>query len=292
MKIRPLYLLIIFLLILIAFELIYTKLIFSAERRAYVMGTPLRIKVFGSNSPHLARRALEEIKKIDRIFSKFAQESEVHLINKLAGQAPFEVSNETFECIKLADQISNLTRGAFDITLGHPNALVIDSDLKKIYLKKKGVEIDLGGIGKGFAVESARKLLLEKGAKSGMIDLRSSIAVFGSKTWKVGIQHPRDKEKLIGVVELSDGESLATSGDYERGKHIIDPRTGKPAQGCQSVTVIGRNGAETDALSTAVFVLGPREGMKLIEFLPEIEALIIDRSGKIIRSPGLALAKP
>ncbi|MEE8638562.1 MAG: FAD:protein FMN transferase [Candidatus Margulisiibacteriota bacterium] len=292
MKIRPLYLLLIFLLGLIAFEYTYTNLIFSAERKAYLMGTPVRVRVNGPNSPHLARRALWEIRKIDKTFSRFNPKSEISTINKLAGLAPLQASKDTFECIQLAARISKLSQGAFDITLGHPKELIINSNSRKIYLRKKGIEIDLGGIGKGYAAEAARKLLLKKGAKSGMIDLRSSIAVFGSKTWKVGIQHSRDKDKLIGIVELGNGQSLATSGDYERGKHIIDPRTGKPAQGCQGVTVIGKNAAETDALSTAVFVLGPRQGMKLIESLPGMEALVIDRNGKTIKSSGLALARP
>lgn len=292
MKIRPLYLLLIFLLCLIAFEFTYTNLIFSAERKAYLMGTPVRVRVSGPNSPHLARRALWEIRKIDKIFSRFNPKSEISMINKLAGLAPLQVSKDTFECIQLADRISKLSYGAFDITLGHPRDLVIERDSRKVYLRKKGIEIDLGGIGKGYAAEAARKLLLKKGAKSGMIDLRSSIAIFGPKAWKVGIQHPREKDKLIGVVELRESQSLATSGDYERGKHIIDPRTGDPARGCQGVTVIGKNAAETDALSTAVFVLGPKSGMKLIESLPGIEALIIDRNRKIIKSSSLALVKP
>ncbi len=291
MKIRPLYFFGILLLIAIAFEITYTRFIYSAERTAYLMGTPVRVKVNGQNSPHLARRAIWEIKRIDRLFSRFKPNSEVSLINKLAGLAPLQVSNETFDCIKLAVKINKLSRGAFDITMGHPRSLTIDSKLRKIYLKRKGIEINLGGIGKGFAAESARKLLLKKGAKSGMIDMRSSIAVFGQKTWKIGIQHPREKDAIMGTVELKNGESLATSGDYERGNHIIDPRTGKPTRGCQSVTIIGKDAAEADALSTAVFVLAPKQGMQLIESLPGIEGLIVDAGGKISKSSGF-IVKP
>ena len=125
-----------------------------------------------------------------------------------------------------------------------------------------------------------------------MIDMRSSIAVFGDKTWKIGVQHPRDSTALLGVVELTHGQSLATSGDYERGQHILDPRTGEPADKCQGVTVIGQNAAIADALATAVFVLGPRQGLRLVELLPEIEALIVDREGKIIQSSGFELIEP
>jgi thiamine biosynthesis lipoprotein len=299
MKIRPLYLLLIFLLLLIGFEAVYSNFIFSAEKIAYLMGTPVRVKVFGSNSPHLAMRALWEIRRLDRLFSKFDPKSEVSLLNQLAGRAPLEVSADTFECVKMAAQVNKLSRGAFDITLGHPRALVLYPGTRKLFIKRRGVTMDLGGIGKGYAVESARKLLLKKGARSGMIDMHSSIAVFGlpagrqgHKTWKVAIQHPRQKEKLIGVVELRDGDSLATSGDYERGKHILDPRTGKPPQGCQAVTIIGKDAALCDALSTAVFVLGPGAGMELIEVMPGIEGLVVDAKGGVLRSSGFVMEKP
>jgi thiamine biosynthesis lipoprotein len=236
MKTRPLYLLIIFIILilfLIASASIYCRFFFSSERKAYIMGTAVRVKVKGWDAFYLTEDVLQEIKTIDGVFSKFNPSSEVSLINKLAGLAPLQVSKETFEVLRLASRISRLTHGAFDVTLGYPKHLILDKKLRKVYLRKKGIKIDLGGIGKGFAVESARKLLLKKGAKSGIIDMRSSIAVFGPDIWKVGIKHPRKKDKLIGTVELRNGQSLATSGDYERGKHILDPRTGKPAEGCQ-----------------------------------------------------------
>ncbi|MFH1683474.1 MAG: FAD:protein FMN transferase, partial [Candidatus Margulisiibacteriota bacterium] len=93
---------------------------------------------------------------------------------------------------------------------------------------------------------------------------------------------------LLGTIELKDGQSLATSGDYERGKHIIDPRTGRPANLCQSVTVIGKNAAETDALSTAIFVLGPEEGMKLVRKL-DVKAVIVSKNGIIYDNFGFKL---
>ena len=289
MKVRPIHIFLIILLVFIAIELIYTKLIFSAERSAYIMGAPVRVKVLGMNAPHLAKRGLWEIKRLDRIFSSFNPESEVNLINKLAGEAPLEVSNETLECLREAKRINVLSRRAFDVTLGHPYALYINPVRKWVYLRRKGIKINLGGIGKGYAAESARRLLLKSGAKSGMIDMRSTIAVFGDKEWEIGIQHPRKSDQLIGTVKLKNGQSLATSGDYERGEHIIDPRTGRPAKLCQSVTVIGENAAETDALATAIFVLGPDRGIKLIEAFPGREALIVDIDGNITKSPGFEL---
>ncbi len=271
MKVRPLYLLIILLLIAFAFARIYPKVIYSAEKKAFLMGTPVRVKIKGPDASRLAKLAIEEIRRLDQLFSKFNPQSEIYQLN--LGKE-IQLSPDTSRILKQAKRFSKLSRGAFDITLGRSNA-----------------KIDLGAIAKGYAVESARSLLLKKGAQSGMIDMRSSISVFGPKSWKVGVQHPREKEKLIGIIELSDGQSLATSGDYERGKHIIDPRTGKPASGCQSVTLIGKDATEIDALSTAVFVLGPREGMGLIESLSGIEGLIVDVNGRILLSSGFVLLK-
>ena len=292
MKIRPLYFVLITILLMAAAESAYNNLVFSCERSAELMGTTARVKVEGPMSPYLAQRALYEIEKMDVIFNKFTPKSEIAMINRLAGKAPLQVSSDTYDCISLAVKINKLTQGAFDITLGHARDLVLNPAIRKVYLKRDNEKIDLGGIAKGFAVEAARHLLLIKGSHAGMVDLHSSIAVFGHKIWRIGIRHPRQPEKLLGVVELGNGQSLSTSGDYEQGKHIIDPRTGKPAESCEAVTLIGKNAAEMDALSTGVFVLGPEKGMGLIENLPEVEGVIVDCRGKITTSSGFHLITP
>jgi thiamine biosynthesis lipoprotein len=282
-KLSPLYI-VIALIVLLAFLRLYPagqKM--EAEEKSFAMGTPLRVKVFGANASALAKAAIDEIKRLDKIFSRFDPESEVSLINKNAAKSAQQVSPETMECIKIAVRVNQLSKGAFDITLGKPQSLVVNEDLMQVYLNEKS-RIDLGGIGKGYAVESARRLLLKKGAKSGIIDMRSSIAVFGPRTWKIGIQHPRQKEKLVGTIILRNGQSLATSGDYERGKHILDPRTGKSSDLCQGVTIIGENAAEADALATASFVLGPEDGIDMLNGLKEIDGIIIDSNGQVIKS--------
>lgn len=274
---------------LIALELAYTKFIPVGQSSALLMGTPVRIKVLGPNSPYLAWRGMWQIRKLDRLLSKFNPNSDISLINKLAGKAPVQVAPETFECLLIAERIQDLTNGAFDITLGQYWGLILDKKNRKVYINHPAIKIDLGGIGKGYAADSARQLLLKKGAKSGMIDMRSTIAVFGPKVWEIGIQHPRERETLLGKVKLSGNQSLATSGDYERGDHIIDPITKAPATQCQSVTIIGPSAAETDALATAVFILGAEQGKQLIEYLPGYEALIIDRDGYQVRTKGFIL---
>lgn len=268
MKIRPLLLVIIILVLMVTVVCLSSTFRTSAERKAFLMGTDVRVKVEGASASHLANLAIEEVRRLDRLFSKFDPQSEIYRLNHLTPDERLEISADTSRILQESARLKKLTRGAFDIRLG----------------QKRG-PIDLGAIAKGYAVEVARRLLMKSGARSGIIDLRSSIAVFGPKVWKVGIQHPRDKKKLIGTVELKNGQSLATSGDYERGKHVIDPRTGKPAQECQSVTIIGEDAAEADALSTAVFVLGPREGMKLADKL-NVRAIIVDKNGVIYDNSG------
>ncbi len=272
MRSRPLYLLVIVLLIAFAFVRMSTRFQTSAEQKSFLMGTPVRVKVNGPNAPHLARQAIEEIRRLDKLLSRFDPESEIYKLNNLAPDERLELSTDTHKLLQESARIKKITEGTFDIRLG-----------------KTDGPLDLGAIAKGYAVELARRRLMKLGAKSGIIDMRSSIAVFGDRKWEVGIQHPRDKEKLLGTIELSDGQSLATSGDYERGTHIIDPRIGKPAnKGSLSVTIVGKNAA-VDALCTAVFVLGPDKGMKLIESLKAVEGLILDHKGKTAVSSGFNL---
>jgi len=266
MKLRPLYILIILLLIVFAFIRSYPKFGSSAEKNAYVMGTPVRVKVTGANAGRLGDLGIEEIRRLDQLFSTFKPQSEISRLN--AGEK-IKLSLDASKILEQSARIKKSTDGAFDV--------------------KYSGKIDLGAIGKGYAVESSRQLLMKLGAKSAIIDMRSSIAVMGPKTWKIGIQHPRKKNKLLGVTELSDGQSLATSGDYERGLHIIDPRIHEPAETCWSVTIVGTNATETDALSTAVYVLGAKKGLALIESLPGIEGLIIVGEKKIVKSSGFIL---
>lgn len=255
------------LLLLLAIESYYSILPISAERSAAMMGTTVRVKVQGPGASHWAQRALGEMHRLDKLLSNFNPQSEISLINQLAGKAPLQVSPDTKACLELAEKVKRLSGGAFDICWSG--------------------KIDLGGIGKGYAVEAARRLLVKKRVRSAIIDAHSSIAVIGDG-WRIGVRDPRDKEKLLGVVVLNDGEALSTSAQYEQPGHIIDPRAGKPADKCLSVTVVAEDAALTDALSTAVFVLGPEAGMALVKRLGG-RALIIDKNGMIYDNLGLKL---
>ena len=234
------------------------------------------------------REAVAEVKRLERLLSSFDPSSEVSRINALAGIAPVKVSGKTLQIVLRSIDYSRLSGGAFDITLGRKGSfrdIVVDKSKKTVFLKNHGMKIDLGGIGKGFAIESARQLLVAKGVKKALINMRSSITAIGGP-WRIGISDPTSESRALGVVVLNNGEALSTSGQYEQPGHILDPRTGRKADQCLSVTIICRDAGAADALSTAVFVLGPEKGMALLRRL-NAGGIIVAKSGKMVRNTEL-----
>ncbi|MFH1387472.1 MAG: FAD:protein FMN transferase [bacterium] len=224
------------------------------EKNYQVMGTTVRIKINDWFSGNSADQAFQEIKRLDKLFSRFDKESDVGRLK----ERNFVPSADTIKCLELADKVKKLSGGAFDVSSN-----------------QTAWDIDLGGIGKGYAVEAARQLLLKRGVKSAIIDMHSSMAVIGDG-WRIGIKGGND------VVVLNDGDALATSGQYEQPGHIIDPRNGKPADKCQGVTVIAKDAGLADALSTAIFVLGPEEGRRLADKL-QVGVIIYENSSTQLR---------
>lgn len=273
-------------------------------------------------------RAFSEIDKLDKLLNFFSEKSELSGINKKAGIAPVAVSQDTLDLIEKSLQASEKTGGAFDATIGpvvslwdFPNNpvkpppaasireklklvnykwVVIDKAKSTVFLKEKGMLLDLGGIAKGYAADRAVEALKGRGIKSGLVSVAGDIKAFGLKPdggeWLVGIKNPRQKDRedeIIATVRLRD-TAISTSGDYERyfiaaGKryhHIIDPKTGYPAEGCQSVSIVTKDGFNTDAFSTGIFVLGPEKGIQTLRELG-FEGVIRDNRGNIQITPGL-----
>jgi len=173
----------------------------------------------------------------------------------------------------------------------------VDEEVSTVELKKKGMRIDLGGIAKGYAVDRAFELLTSRGYRNMIVNAGGDIRVSGRKTsgpWVIGLQDPRDRSRIMATIEASE-ISVATSGDYERyfvkeGKryhHLLNPFTGFPARQCRSVTILTEDALSADGLATAVFVMGPERGLRLIEAMEEVEGLIVSADGKIIQSEGL-----
>jgi thiamine biosynthesis lipoprotein len=291
------------------------------------MGTVVEITLVGEDEEAANKatfQSFQEIKRIEHLMSPWIDSSDVTRINQSAGKEWVKVSQETLRVIKKAREISELAEGGFDITVGPltqlwrvarekgipPSAdelkkkldlvnfrnVMIDQE-EKVFLKKRGMSIDLGGIAKGYAVDRAFEVLRTLGYKNLIVNAGGDLRVGGSKLdqpWSIGIQDPRSSEKIMATVTISDS-AIATSGDYEKffiyqGKryhHIFNPKDGLPSDGCQSVTIICKEGMVADALATAVFVLGPEKGYVLCQKLKGVDCLIVDKEGKIILAPGL-----
>ena len=267
--------------------------------------------------------AFAEVDRVESIMSEWLPDSPISAINAAAGRAPIEVPEELRDIIVRANELSRESRGAFDITwkgiaelwrwqdenFTPPDEKKIQTALKRVGHRKiaiegtrvglqdPGMQIGLGGIAKGHGVDRAAEFLRHAGLRNFMIDGGGDILVAGLKfgePWRLGIQHPRSaRNDLMAALDLSDA-ALVTSGDYEQGRvidgqrihHILDPRTGRPAQRCRSVSVIAPTAETADALATTVFVLGPKQGLHLIEARAQTEALIVDAEGRLWMTDG------
>ena len=182
--------------------------------------------------------------------------------------------------------------------------IIINKEKSTVFLRKKGMMIDLGGIAKGYAADMAVEILKKNNIGSGIVAIAGDIVTFGKNPdgnkWNIGIADPRknnDSDKILAKIALSD-KAISTSGDYQRffiidGQrfhHLLDPKTGYPADTCRSVSIVAGKGIYADAFSTAVFVLGAERGMKLVQELGkelEMEAVVIDKDGIIHTTPAL-----
>jgi thiamine biosynthesis lipoprotein len=183
--------------------------------------------------------------------------------------------------------------------VGHAD-LVLDPRTHTARLRREGQSVDLGGIGKGYAADRALEVYREHGVSSAFVNLGGNVAAMGTKPdgspWRVGIRHPRREGDLLGLVSVTD-EAVVTSGDYERcffdrdgvrNHHILDPSKGYPsASGLSSVTIVAESSIAADALSTIVFVAGPKSGRALLESSPGAEAILVDTDMRVSVTHGL-----
>ena len=281
-----------------------------------IMGTYLRITVHGveeSRAESVTERAYDQIRRVNDLMSIYRPDSEFSILNRSAGIESVSLSEETMFLLSESERFYDMTKGTFDPSIGPlmnlwrlrekgkvPTDQEIDSTLAFVGLSglhldetqnraflKEGMELDSGGIAKGYAVDLALSSLKKSGITSAMVDLGGNIGLLGpgpseNGYWRIGIRNPLVREDMIAVLQLRD-VTTATSGQYEQyfiheGKrygHLLDPRNGRPAEMLLSTTIIARNGITADALSTGVFILGPEEGMALVERLPAVEAVII-----------------
>lgn len=273
--------------------------------------------------------AIGEIRRIEKLLTTYDGQSQTNQINAQAGISPVKVDPEVFALIERSIGISKITQGAFDISYGGidkslwnfdrkmarlPDArtalemvhlidyrnIIMDRENYSVFLKEKGMRIGFGGIGKGYAAEMAKKLLLERGVQSGIINASGDLCAWGlqpdGRKWTIGVADPDAPSAVFSYMDISD-RAVATSGNYEKyitidGKkysHTIDPKTGLPVTGIKSVTIIAANAEFADAMATPISVMGIRAGLFLIDQIPDLHCIIIDESNKIYTSKNIRL---
>ncbi|WP_256935117.1 FAD:protein FMN transferase [Olleya sp. HaHaR_3_96] len=272
--------------------------------------------------------AITEISRIENLISSWDPNSQTSLINRNAGIKPVKVDKALFNLIERALKISKLTKGAFDISyasmdkiwkfdgtmtdipskeaiknsvkkVGYQN-IILDEQNQTVYLKLEGMKIGFGAIGKGYAADKAKALLMKKGVSAGIINASGDLNTWGKqpngKDWMVAIVNPLNKNKVFSWLPVYNS-AVVTSGNYEKYvkfndvlyTHIIDPRTGYPATGILSVTIFTKTAELADALATSIFVMGKDTGLDFINQLNGVECIIIDNDNVIITSNNIEL---
>jgi len=296
------------------------------RRNARLMGSAFEfILIADDNGEGLLDDCVKEVKRIENLLTEFSETSQTALLNKAAGKSPVTVDDEVYQLIKRSKDISKLTQDAFDITavvlrrlynfkgkdFEFPTDKLIRNALKKVgsnkvdllpdnqvYLKEEGMHVAFGAIGKGYAADKVKDMLINKGVESAVINASGDLTAWGKRKdgtpWKVAIADPNDTSKMLVWIPIENA-SVATSGDYEqffvrggvRYSHTIDPKTGRPTTGIKSVTLVSPSAELSDALATAVFIMGPEVGLHFVEQLPHTHALIVNDQNKVFTSKNL-----
>jgi FAD:protein FMN transferase len=301
------------------------------KRTMRLMGNIFNISIVSDNetfAAHCIDEAVREIERIETLLTTFRDDSQTNIINKYAGIKAVRVDREVFELILRSMRISALTQGAFDLTYGSIDRklwnfdttmtslpdestarkmirlinyknIILDEADGSVMLKDKGMRIGFGGIGKGYAADRAKKILIGLGITDGIVNASGDLTVWGNqpdgKAWTVGIADPNTKTPF-SYLPLTN-MSVATSGNYEKfvtiqGKrysHTIDPKTGLPVTGIKSVSIISPFAELSDAMATPVTVMGVRAGLHMINQMKNVACIIIDDDDKIYTSTNISL---
>jgi len=299
------------------------------ERSRVSMGSQLRLVAWTTDEAAVVEtfeHIFGEFDRLEDLLSVWKNGSDVVRLNQAAGVAPVAVSRETIDVLDAAHEASVWTGGKFDITFGAladvwkfdhdqdnsiPARAAIEQRLPLVnfeevvtdraagtaFIRKPGMRVHLGGIGKGFAVDRAVAMLKQRGIADFMIQSGGDLYVAGTnggQPWTLAIADPRGSHEPFATVQMTDG-TFSTSGDYERSfvkdgvryHHLIDPDRGEPARGSRSVTIVSNRATIADVLSTGVFILGPEAGMALIEKMPDVEGVIVTAANQVLISSGL-----
>ena len=293
-----------------------------------LMGTVVTVTLYDSNNEEILNKVFSKVKDLESTLSINENGTLVDKINENAGISPVKVDDYTYTVIKKGVEYSKLSNGLFDISVGPivklwsiglPEAKVptkeeieerlpligfndieLNDTDKTIYLKRKNMLIDLGGIAKGYTADIISDLLTEEGVNSAIINLGGNIFAHGKKPngdeWKIGIQDPfSERGGIIGTL-VTTNKSIVTSGIYERYiekdgikyHHILSPKTGYPYENeIAGITIVSDKSTDGDALSTSVFAMGVDEGMKFVNSIDGIDAIFITKDNKVYITNGL-----
>lgn len=298
------------------------------SRSEILMGTTVSVKLYDSNDEKILDKVFNKVEELESTLSINENGTLVDKINEEAGVQPVKVDEDTFTVIKKGVEYSKLSNGLFDISIGPlvklwnigledakvPTQEEIDERLpligyndielndtdRTIYLKRKGMIIDLGGIAKGYTADVISDILTEEGVNSAIINLGGNVFTHGKKPngdeWKIGIQDPySERGGIIGTLVTSN-KSIVTSGIYERYiekdgvkyHHILSPKTGYPYDNeVAGITIVSDKSTDGDALSTSVFAMGVEEGMKFVNSIDGIDAIFITKDNKVYITDGI-----
>lgn len=301
----------------------------ECRKQARLMGSAFEFVIADErdDTEVLMTEAINEVKRIESLLTEFSETSQTSQLNRSAGAHPVQVDPEVYAILKRSKEISHLTQGAFDITSGSlkklynfkgehvvfPVTAQLQEALKKtgyskisllndyhVQLTTGGMHIGFGAIGKGYAADKVKALWIRNGVRNGVINASGDLTAWGARadgsSWRVGIADPNEPSRIMAWVPVSNA-SVATSGNYEqyfekdgrRYSHNIDPKSGHPVTGIKSVTIVSPSAELSDALATAVTVMGVKVGLHFIEQLPHTHCLITDDNNKIFTSRHLKM---
>lgn len=296
------------------------------KRDTVLMGSAFDVSIVAENeamAESFIQQVFDEVIRIDLLISDWKPNSQISEVNRNAGIKPVKVDKEVFELTKRALYFSEITNGAFDITVasmdkiwsfdglmdelptteaiqkslenvGYKNVILNEAE-STIFLSKKGMKIGFGATGKGYAADKGRELMLKLGIKGGIVNASGDLASWGRqvdrKSWLIGLRDPFKNGAILRTFPVRNA-AMCTSGDYQkfalidgvRYSHIMNPKTGIPASGLTSVTVLGPEAETANGFSTSIMVLGVEAGLKLLESYSDYACLIITEEGDIITS--------
>lgn len=303
----------------------------TVKKSLTLMGSRFDITVVSENEElgYISiQEAVGEIRRIEKLISSWDSESETSQINTYAGIKPVKVSLELFKLIERCKQISEITNGAFDISyaamdtvwkfdgtmvsmptvseisiaknnVGHQKIILNTKD-NTVFLKNKGMKISFGAIGKGYAVDKAKELLVSKLVVGGVLNAAGDITTWGTKVsgekWLIGIANPLSTDTIFSWVPLLES-SVATAGNSEKFitvngikyTDVLNPKTGFSPNGIKTVSVFSKSAELADALATAIMIMGRDAGLALVNQLGGTEVVIIDAQNKLFKSSGMIL---